>query len=96
GVPGTNLETVDKEIKAYNNLLNWLNSEAREILATTQEPVTERESEFLDYIGFKAELDRREPLFSKLGQKVKSGKALRISWPEWEKLDSSWQEVDEQ
>lgn len=95
GVPGTNLETVEKEIKAYNNLLNWLNGEAREVLATTQEPVTDRESEFLDYIGFKTELDRREPLFSKLGEKVKSGRALRISGPEWEKLDSSWQEVDE-
>lgn len=49
-----------------------------------------------DYIGFKTELDRREPLYLKLGEKVMSGRALRVSQPEWEKLESQWMEVDEQ
>ena len=48
-----------------------------------------------DYLGFKTELDRREPLYLKIGEKVLSGRALKITRPDWEKLDILWQETDE-
>ena len=49
-----------------------------------------------DYLGFKTELDRREPLYLKIGEKVLTGRALKITRGDWEKLDIKWQEVDEQ
>lgn len=44
---------------------------------------------------FKTDLDGREPLYLKLGEKVLLGQALKITHPDWEKLDISWQEVEE-
>ncbi|XP_035824390.1 nesprin-1 [Aplysia californica] len=96
GIPSLNIDTAEKEMKAYNSLMNWLNSDAAEVLATSQEPIQDRDSEFLDYLGFKTELDRREPLYLKIGEKVLSGRALKITRGDWEKLDIRWQEVDEQ
>lgn len=49
-----------------------------------------------DYIGFKTEFDRREPIYKKLGEKVLSGKALKLTMGDWQKLDTRWKEVDEQ
>ncbi|GFR66525.1 nesprin-1, partial [Elysia marginata] len=95
GLPGLNMDTPDKEMKAYNTLMTWLNTDAQEVLATSQEPIQDRESEFMDYLGFKTELDRREPLYLKIGEKVLSGRALKITRPDWEKLDILWQETDE-
>ena len=66
------------------------------MLATAQDPIEDLDSEFLDYLGFKTELDRREPLYLKIGEKVLSGRALKITRGDWEKLDIKWQEVDEQ
>lgn len=50
---------------------------------------------FQDYLGFKTEVDRREPLYLKIGEKVLSGRSLKITRADWEKLDIRWQEVDE-
>ncbi|GFO48198.1 nesprin-1, partial [Plakobranchus ocellatus] len=96
GLPGLNMDTPDKEMKAYNSLMTWLNTDAKEVLASSQEPIQDRESEFMDYLGFKTELDRREPLYLKIGEKVLSGRALKITRSDWEKLDILWQETDEQ
>lgn len=46
-MPGTNIDTAEKEMQAYNSLMTWLNGEAKEILAGAQDPVTDRESEFM-------------------------------------------------
>ncbi|XP_076442566.1 muscle-specific protein 300 kDa-like isoform X3 [Babylonia areolata] len=96
GVPGDDLSTPDKEQQAFNALMTWLNNDAAELLATSQDPVTDRQAEFLDYIGFKTEFDRREPVYKKIGEKVKSGRALRLTKDDWRKLDTRWKEVDEQ
>lgn len=47
GIPSLNIDTADKEQKAYNSLMTWLNTEAQEVLATSQEPIQDRDSEFL-------------------------------------------------
>uniref|UniRef100_A0A2C9KCB0 Calponin-homology (CH) domain-containing protein n=1 Tax=Biomphalaria glabrata TaxID=6526 RepID=A0A2C9KCB0_BIOGL len=95
GAPSLDINTVDKELQAYNNLITWLNQDAKSVLANTLNEVTDREQEFSNYMSFKSEQDKREPLYLKIGEKVLSGQALRIGKPEWEKLDISWQEVDE-
>ncbi|CAG5128720.1 unnamed protein product, partial [Candidula unifasciata] len=96
GVPGVDIETAEKEMKAYSSLISWLNGEAKEVLDASYEPVTNRESEFLDYLGFKTELERREPLYQKLRAKVQSGRSVQITQLEWGNLDARWQEVDRQ
>ncbi|CAL1544282.1 unnamed protein product [Lymnaea stagnalis] len=95
GLPGLDIDSADKELKAYNNLMAWLNGEAKDVLATTQGDITDRDKEFSDFLEFKKELDSRKPLYLKLGERVLSGQSLKIQKPEWEKLDISWQEVDE-
>ena len=47
GVPGDDLSTADKEQQAYNSIMNWLNTDAAELLAASEEPVTDRQAEFL-------------------------------------------------
>ena len=47
GVPGDDLSTPDKEQQAYNAILNWLNNDAAELLSTSQDPITDRQAEFL-------------------------------------------------
>ncbi|KAK7104412.1 hypothetical protein V1264_019133 [Littorina saxatilis] len=96
GVPGDDLSTADKEELAYNSIMNWLNTDAAEILANAEDPVTDRQAEFLDYIGLKTEFDRREPIYKKIGEKVHSGSALKLTANDWEKLDTRWKEVDDQ
>ena len=49
-----------------------------------------------DYIGFKTEFDRREPIYKKLGEKILSGRALKLTMNDWQKLDTRWKEVDDQ
>ncbi|KAH9507324.1 hypothetical protein Btru_056910, partial [Bulinus truncatus] len=95
GAISLDINSVDKELQAFNNIMTWLNKDARDVLAGTLTEVTDREKEFLSYIEFKAELDKREPLYLRLGEKVLSGQSLKIGKPEWEKLDINWQEVDE-
>nr|KAG5692778.1 hypothetical protein BaRGS_009394 [Batillaria attramentaria] len=95
-VPGEDLSTPEKESQAYNSIMTWLNTDAAEILASSQDPVTDRQAEFLDYIGFKTEFDRREPIVKKIGEKVLSGKALKLTMNDWEQLDTRWREVDDQ
>ena len=48
-----------------------------------------------DYIGFKTEFDRREPVYKKIGEKVTSGRALKLTQGDWEKLETLWNETDE-
>ncbi|BFZ08024.1 hypothetical protein BsWGS_11063 [Bradybaena similaris] len=96
GVASVDIETAETEMKAYNSLIIWLNGEAKEVLDASCETVTDRESEFLDYLGFKTELERREPLYWKLREKVQSGRLLQLTSVEWENLEARWHEVDKQ
>ena len=52
GVPGDDLSTPEKEQQAYNSIMNWLNTDAAELLATTEDPVTDRQAEFLVICAF--------------------------------------------
>ena len=47
-----NIDTAEKEQKAYNALMTWLNTEAQEVLSTAQDPIEDRESEFLVWMCF--------------------------------------------
>lgn len=49
-----------------------------------------------DYIGFKTEFERREPVYKKIGEKILSGQALKLTKNDWDKLDTRWREVDSQ
>ncbi|KAK6181528.1 hypothetical protein SNE40_009363 [Patella caerulea] len=95
GVPSTKMETPDKEMSAYFSLMNWLNKDANEILNNSTGPVTDRQAEFLDYLGFKTELDRREPVYNALKDRAMTGKFLRIKPEEWTQLSDKWEETQE-
>ncbi|XP_076463750.1 muscle-specific protein 300 kDa-like isoform X7 [Babylonia areolata] len=96
GLPGDDMSTPDKEQQAYDSLMTWLNTDAVEFLANSQDPVSNRQAEFMDYIGFKTEFDRREPLYKKIGDKVTSGQALKLTSSHWQALDDRWKEVEDQ
>lgn len=46
-----------------------------------------------DYIAFKTELDRREKVYLKLGEKVATKKAARLTEQNWKDLDTNWKQV---
>lgn len=46
GVPGLDINSPDKELKAFNTLMSWLKGDAKAVLATTLKPVEDREAEF--------------------------------------------------
>jgi hypothetical protein len=41
-------------------------------------------------------MERREPVYKKIGDKVLSGRALKLTMGDWEKLEGRWTETDEQ
>ncbi|XP_025103982.1 nesprin-1-like isoform X4 [Pomacea canaliculata] len=90
------LSTPEKETQAYNSIMTWLNNDAAEILSSSQDPITDRQTELMDYIGFKTEFERREPVYKKIGEKILSGQALKLTKNDWDKLDTRWREVDSQ
>ena len=51
---------------------------------------------FQDYLAFKAELDRRGNTFAKLDDKVKAGKALKITPEQFKPLEDEWKKVSRQ
>ena len=51
---------------------------------------------FQDYLAFKAELDRRGNVYIKLGDKVKTGKALKITPEQFKPLEEEWKKVSRQ
>ena len=48
---------------------------------------------FQDYLAFKAELDRRGSIYKKLEEKVKTGKAVRITPEQFAPLEEVWKKV---
>ncbi|KAL8590280.1 hypothetical protein ACOMHN_006396 [Nucella lapillus] len=96
GLPGDDLSTGEKEHQVYSSIMTWLNTDAADLLASSHDPVTDRQAELMDYIGFKTELDRREPIYKKIGAKVVSGQALKLTAQDWEALDSRWKEVEDE
>ncbi|ESO86156.1 hypothetical protein LOTGIDRAFT_167389 [Lottia gigantea] len=94
GIP-SKMDTPDQEMSAYFSLYNWLSKDAAEILANTRGPVTDRHSEFLDYLGFKTELDRRETVYLALKDRAMTGKFKRVNPQEWQQLQDKWEETEE-
>ena len=69
GVPSTNLDTADKELQAFTTLMNWLTMDADEILQGAQEPVQDRQAEFLVShisVQYRATLARKNILMNYL------------------------------
>lgn len=40
-------------------------------------------------------MDKREPVYRKIGEKVLSGKAAKLSMADWQKLDTKWREAED-
>jgi len=46
-----------------------------------------------DYLAFKTEVDRRGTIYDKLAEKVKTGKAVKITPEMFQPLEDAWKKV---
>lgn len=46
------LSTPEKETQAYNSIMTWLNNDAAEILSSSQDPITDRQTELMVKCSF--------------------------------------------
>ncbi|KAK3089398.1 hypothetical protein FSP39_003323 [Pinctada imbricata] len=83
-------DPASQEMADYTDLMNWLATEAEEVLQIVDEPVTDRQQEYMDYLAFKTEMDRREKVYDKLAEKCIAKKALKINDEMWKDLDTKW------
>ncbi|XP_033734091.1 spectrin beta chain, erythrocytic-like isoform X2 [Pecten maximus] len=83
----------EQELADYTDLITWLNTEADEVLQIVDQPVTDRQQEYMDYLAFKTEVDRREKTFKKLEEKAKTKSLQRLTPEQWKELDTKWNQV---
>ncbi|CAG2199466.1 SYNE1 [Mytilus edulis] len=83
----------EQEISDYNDLLTWIKEEADEVLQIVDQPVTDRQAEYMDYLAFKTEFDRRQKIYQRLEEKVVSKKAVKITPKMWQELEPKWRDI---
>ncbi|KAH3846188.1 hypothetical protein DPMN_088486 [Dreissena polymorpha] len=82
----------EQELADYKELLTWYQTEAEEVL-TIVEPVEDMHQEYMDYLAFKAEVDRRGHIYYKLDEKVRTGKSVKFTSETFKPLEESWKKV---
>ncbi|KAL3874933.1 hypothetical protein ACJMK2_037885 [Sinanodonta woodiana] len=83
----------EQEMAEYTELMQWLTEEADEVLKIVEEPVTDRLQEYMDYLAFKLEVDRREQTYIKIGEKIQTGQTTRLTKDNWQQLDTEWRKM---
>ncbi|KAL5008450.1 hypothetical protein ScPMuIL_014031 [Solemya velum] len=83
----------DQEMSEYRDLLTWLDEEAEEVLQIIDQPVEDRQQEYMDYLAFKTELDRREVTYKKIADKVAAKKCVKLTADQWLHLDKRWKSI---
>ncbi|CAC5416632.1 SYNE1 [Mytilus coruscus] len=82
-----------QEISDYNDLLTWIKEETDEVLQIVDQPVTDSQAEYKDFIAFKTEFDRQQKIFQRLEEKVVSKKAVKITPKMWQELEPKWRDI---
>ncbi|XP_052236879.1 muscle-specific protein 300 kDa-like [Dreissena polymorpha] len=80
----------------YHELLTWCQTEAEEVLQIVEQPVTPLHQEYMDYLAFKAEVDRRGNIYNKKDEKIRSGKSVKLTPETFKPLEETWKKVARQ
>ncbi|KAH3846241.1 hypothetical protein DPMN_088540, partial [Dreissena polymorpha] len=86
----------EQEMADYQELLTWCKTEAEEVLQIVEQPVTDLHQEYMDYLAFKAEVDRRGHIYNKLDEKVRTGKSVKFTPETFKPLEETWKKVARQ
>ncbi|CAC5404544.1 SYNE1 [Mytilus coruscus] len=83
----------EQGISDCNDLLTWIKEEADEVLQIIDQPVTDRQAEYMDYLAFRTKFDKRQKIFQRLEEKVVSKNAVIITPKMWQELEPKWRDI---